>query len=162
MPRPVRHGDRRRRSAVGSCTLRSRATCWRSVVCRRPSWRSAPRRAGLRRRVMMRVKLSACLENDGLPSVTGRLLHDHSRQIQADAEDSRVVAASIDAHWFDGKHNAANNVRAHGQWLESADAWAQRLSVAGEAVAHAFETAKAGCPGGPPARPVRGTEWSSA
>lgn len=47
----------------------------------------------------------------------------------------------VGEHWSSGD-TAAHNIGAHAKWLDSAAAWAQRLSVAAEAVAHAFDIAR--------------------
>jgi hypothetical protein len=52
---------------------------------------------------------------------------------------------SVYEHWSSGD-KAANNIMDHARWLDSAAAWAERLSVAAEAVAHAFDTAKQDTP----------------
>lgn len=70
----------------------------------------------------------------------------HGSDLTGFADATRAVAAAIDVHWFDGEHNAANNVRSHGRWLDSAAAWAQRLGVGAEGVAHAYDTAIFHCP----------------
>ncbi|MDG4668645.1 PPE domain-containing protein [Mycobacterium sp. 236(2023)] len=71
---------------------------------------------------------------------------DNARGLLLASDDARFVAGQIDADWFDGKHNAANNVRSHGEWLESASRWADRLGIAAEGVAHSFDEAENDCP----------------
>lgn len=71
---------------------------------------------------------------------------DNARGLLLAADDARFVAGRIDADWYDGKHNAANNVRNHGEWLEAASRWADRLGFAAEEVAHSFDEAENACP----------------
>jgi hypothetical protein len=55
------------------------------------------------------------------------------------------VGVKVIEHWSGGD-KAANNIINHAKWLDSAAAWAERLSVAAEAVAHAFDIAKQDTP----------------
>ena len=59
--------------------------------------------------------------------------------------DTRAVGVKVIEHWSSGD-KAANNIINHAKWLDSAAAWAERLSVAAEAVAHAFDIAKQDTP----------------
>ena len=61
------------------------------------------------------------------------------------ADDTRSVGVKVNDHWSSGD-KAATNIFSHANWLESAAAWAERLSVGAEAVAHAFDIAKQDCP----------------
>jgi hypothetical protein len=70
-----------------------------------------------------------------------RAWHNYSRDVTHTADDTRSVGAKVNEHWSSGD-KAANNISDHAKWLDSAAAWAERLSVAAEAVAHAFDVAK--------------------
>jgi len=61
------------------------------------------------------------------------------------ADDTRAVGFKVNEHWSSGD-KAADNIIDHAKWLDSAAAWAERLSVAAEAVAHAFDVAKQDTP----------------
>jgi hypothetical protein len=69
-----------------------------------------------------------------------RRWHNYSRDITHCADDTRAVRGKLNEHWSSGD-KAANNIMDHAKWLDSAAAWAERLSVAAEAVAHAFDIA---------------------
>lgn len=70
-----------------------------------------------------------------------RAWHDYGHEITRCADDTRSVGVKLIEHWSSGD-KAANNIMGHAKWLDSAAAWAERLSVAAEAVAHAFDVAK--------------------
>ncbi|MBJ7336660.1 ribonuclease domain-containing protein [Mycolicibacterium sp.] len=70
-----------------------------------------------------------------------RAWHDNASDITRWADDTRAVGFDVNEHWSSGDQ-AANNVIRHAKWLDSAAAWAERLSVAAEAVAHAFDVAR--------------------
>jgi hypothetical protein len=70
-----------------------------------------------------------------------RAWHNYSQDITHTADDTRSVGVKVNEHWSGGD-NAANNIMDHAKWLDSAAAWAERLSVGAEAVAHAFDIAK--------------------
>ena len=74
-----------------------------------------------------------------------RAWHNYSRDITHCADDTRSVGVKVNEHWSSGD-NTANNIINHAKWLDSAAAWAERLSVAAEAVAHAFDIAKQDTP----------------
>jgi hypothetical protein len=74
-----------------------------------------------------------------------RAWHNYSHDITRTADDTRSVGVKVIEHWFSGD-KAANNIMDHARWLDSAAAWAERLSVAAEAVAHAFDIAKQDTP----------------
>jgi hypothetical protein len=65
-----------------------------------------------------------------------RAWHNYSRDITRCADDTRSVGVKVNEHWSSGD-KAANNIINHAKWLDSAAAWAERLSVAAEAAAHA-------------------------
>jgi hypothetical protein len=74
-----------------------------------------------------------------------RAWHNYSQDITHTADDTRSVAMKVTEDWSSGDI-AANNIMDHAKWLDSAAAWAERLSVAAEAVAHAFDIAKQDTP----------------
>jgi hypothetical protein len=74
-----------------------------------------------------------------------RAWHNYSQDITHCADDTRSVGVKVNEHWSSGD-KAANNIMGHAKWLDSAAAWAERLSVAAEAVAHAFDIAKQDTP----------------
>jgi hypothetical protein len=74
-----------------------------------------------------------------------RAWHNYSQDITHTADDTRTVGVKVNEHWSGGD-KAANNIMDHAKWLDSAAAWAERLSVAAEAVAHAFDIAKQDTP----------------
>jgi hypothetical protein len=74
-----------------------------------------------------------------------RAWHNYSQDITRTADDTRLVGVKVNEHWSSGD-KAANNIMDHAKWLDSAAAWAERLSVAAEAVAHAFDIAKQDTP----------------
>jgi hypothetical protein len=74
-----------------------------------------------------------------------RAWHNYSQDITRTADDTRSVGVKVNEHWSSGD-KAANNIMDHAKWLDSAAAWAERLSVAAEAVAHAFDIAKQDTP----------------
>ena len=74
-----------------------------------------------------------------------RAWHNYSQDITHTADDTRSVGVNVIEHWSSGD-KAANNIMDHAKWLDSAAAWAERLSVAAEAVAHAFDIAKQDTP----------------
>lgn len=74
-----------------------------------------------------------------------RAWHNYSHDITHCADDTRSVGVNVNEHWSSGD-TAANNIMGHAQWLDSAAAWAERLSVTAEAVAHAFDIAKKDAP----------------
>ncbi|MDT5044325.1 MAG: hypothetical protein QOG75_178 [Mycobacterium sp.] len=74
-----------------------------------------------------------------------RAWHNYSQGITRTADDTRSVGVKVIEHWSSGD-KAANNIMDHAKWLDSAAAWAERLSVAAEAVAHAFDVAKQDTP----------------
>ncbi|WP_101948021.1 PPE domain-containing protein [Mycobacterium sp. 3519A] len=74
-----------------------------------------------------------------------RAWHHNSQDITRTADDTRSVGAKVNEHWSSGD-KAENNIMDHAKYLDSAAAWAERLSVAAEAVARAFDTAKQDCP----------------
>jgi hypothetical protein len=74
-----------------------------------------------------------------------RAWHNYSQDISHTADDTRSVGVKVNEHWSSGD-KAANNIMDHAKWLDSAAAWAERLSVAAEAVAHAFDIAKQDTP----------------
>jgi hypothetical protein len=74
-----------------------------------------------------------------------RAWHNNSQDITHTADDTRSVGVKVNEHWSTGD-KAANNIMDHARWLDSAAAWAERLSVAAEAVAHAFDIAKQDTP----------------
>jgi hypothetical protein len=74
-----------------------------------------------------------------------RAWHTYSQDITRTADDTRSVGFKVNEHWSSGD-KAANNIMDHAKWLDSAAAWAERLSVGAEAVAHAFEIAKQDTP----------------
>jgi hypothetical protein len=74
-----------------------------------------------------------------------RAWHNYSQDITRTADDTRSVGMNVNEHWSSGD-KAANNIMDHAKWLDSAAAWAERLSVAAEAVAHAFDIAKQDTP----------------
>jgi PPE family/ribonuclease len=74
-----------------------------------------------------------------------RAWHNYSQDVTHTADDSRSVGVKVNEHWSSGD-KAANNIMDHARWLDSAAAWAERLSVAAEAVAHAFDIAKQDTP----------------
>ena len=74
-----------------------------------------------------------------------RAWHNYSQDITHTADDTRSVGVKVNEHWSSGD-KAANNIMDHAKWLDSAAAWAERLSVAAEAVAHAFDIAKQDTP----------------
>jgi hypothetical protein len=55
------------------------------------------------------------------------------------------VGVKVIEDWSSGD-KAADNIINHAKWLDAAAAWAERLSVAAEAVAHAFDIAKQDTP----------------
>src|SRR4030095_3176257 len=67
--------------------------------------------------------------------------HNYGRDITHCADDTRAVGGKLNEHCSSGD-KAANNIMDHAKWLDSAAAWAERLSVAAEAVTHAFDIAK--------------------
>jgi hypothetical protein len=77
--------------------------------------------------------------------VFSRSWHNYGNDITHVADDTRAVGGKVNEHWSSGD-KAANNVMSHAKWLDSAAAWAERLSVAAEAVAHAFDVAKQDTP----------------
>ena len=70
-----------------------------------------------------------------------RAWHDNASDITRWADETRATGRGVNEHWSGGDQ-AANKINGHARWLDSAAAWAERLSVAAEAVAHAFEVAK--------------------
>lgn len=74
-----------------------------------------------------------------------RAWHNYSRDIIQTADDTAAVFVSVSEHWSSGD-KAAGNISKHATWLESAARWAERLSVAAEAVAHGFDIAKQNTP----------------
>ncbi len=74
-----------------------------------------------------------------------RTWHDYGRDIPHWADDTRSVGFQVSEHWSSGD-TASHNVVAHAQWLDAAAASAERLSVAAESVAHAFDIAKQNTP----------------
>jgi hypothetical protein len=74
-----------------------------------------------------------------------RAWHNYSQDITRTADDTRSVGVKVNEHWSTGD-KAANNIMDHAKWLDSAAAWAERLSVGAEAVAHAFDIAKQDTP----------------
>jgi hypothetical protein len=74
-----------------------------------------------------------------------RAWRNSSQDITRTADDTRSVGVKVIEHWSSGD-KAANNIINHAKWLDSAAAWAERLSVAAEAVAHAFDIAKQDTP----------------
>jgi hypothetical protein len=74
-----------------------------------------------------------------------RAWHNYSQDITQTADDTAAVFMAVSEHWSSGDP-AANNISNHATWLDSAARWAERLSVAAEAVAHAFEIAKQDTP----------------
>ena len=74
-----------------------------------------------------------------------RAWHNYGQDITRTADDTRSVGVKVNEHWSRGD-NAANNIMDHAKWLDSAAAWAERLSVAAEALAHAFDIAKQDTP----------------
>jgi hypothetical protein len=74
-----------------------------------------------------------------------RTWHNYGQDITHCADDARSVSVKVNEHWSSGD-KAANNIRGHAKWLDSAAAWAERLSVAAEAVAHALDIAKQDTP----------------
>ncbi|MBP1819327.1 PPE domain-containing protein [Mycobacterium sp. OAE908] len=74
-----------------------------------------------------------------------RAWHNYSQDITHAADDTRSVAMKVTDHWSTGDV-AANNIMDHAKWLDSAAAWAERLSVEAEGVAHAFDIAKENTP----------------
>ena len=63
-----------------------------------------------------------------------RAWHNYSQDITHAADDTRSVGMKVNEHWSSGD-KAANSVMDHAKWLDSAAAWAERLSVAAEDVA---------------------------
>ncbi len=55
------------------------------------------------------------------------------------------MGVKVNEHWSSGD-TAAHNVIDHAKWLDYAAAWAERLSVTAEAVAHAFDIANQDTP----------------
>src|SRR4051812_21861955 len=74
-----------------------------------------------------------------------RAWHNYSQDITRTADDTRSVGVKVNEHWSTGD-KAANDIMDHAKWLDSAAAWAERLSVGAEAVAHAFDIAKQDTP----------------
>jgi hypothetical protein len=74
-----------------------------------------------------------------------RAWHNYSQDVTRCADDTRSVGVNVNEHWSSAD-KAANNIMGHAKWLNSAAAWAERLSVAAEAVAHAFDVAKQDTP----------------
>jgi PPE family len=74
-----------------------------------------------------------------------RAWHNYSQDITHTADDTRSVGGKVNEHWSSG-HKAANNITDHANYLDSVAAWAERLSVAAESVAHAFDIAKQDTP----------------
>jgi PPE family/ribonuclease len=74
-----------------------------------------------------------------------RAWHNYGRDITRTADDTRSVGMKVNEHWSSGD-KAANNIMDHAKWLDSAAAWAERLSVGAEAVAHAYDIAKQDTP----------------
>ena len=74
-----------------------------------------------------------------------RAWHNYSQDITHTADDTRSVGVKVNEHWS-SSDKAANNIMDHAKWSDSAAAWAERLSVAAEAVAHAFDIAKEDTP----------------
>ncbi|WP_181428463.1 PPE domain-containing protein [Mycolicibacterium moriokaense] len=74
-----------------------------------------------------------------------RTWHNYGQDITRCADDTRSVGVKVNEHWSSGD-KAANNIMDQARWLDSAAAWAERLSVAAEAVAHAFDIAKQDTP----------------
>jgi hypothetical protein len=74
-----------------------------------------------------------------------RTWHNYSQDITHCADDTRSVGVKVNEHWSSGD-KAANNIINHAKWLDSGAAWAERLSVAAEAVAHAFDIAQQDTP----------------
>jgi hypothetical protein len=71
--------------------------------------------------------------------------HNYGQDITHTADDTRSVGVTVNEHWSSGD-KAANNIMDHAKWLDSAAAWAERLSIGAEAVAHAFDIAKQDTP----------------
>ncbi|WP_284226718.1 PPE domain-containing protein [Mycobacterium antarcticum] len=69
-----------------------------------------------------------------------RAWHDNANEITHWADDTRTIGFKVSEHWSSGDE-AAHNIVSHAKWLDSAAAWAEGLSVAAEAVAHAFDVA---------------------
>lgn len=69
----------------------------------------------------------------------------YSQDITRCADDTRSVGVKVAEHWSSGD-KASNSIINHANWLDSAADCAERLSVAAEAVAHAFDTAKRDTP----------------
>jgi hypothetical protein len=69
-----------------------------------------------------------------------RAWQNYSQDITHTADDTRSVSIKVTEHWSSGD-KAADNIMDHAKWLDSATKWAGRLSVAAEAVAHAFDIA---------------------
>jgi hypothetical protein len=74
-----------------------------------------------------------------------RAWHSYSQDITHTADDTRSVGGQVNEHWSSG-YKAANSITNHANYLDSAAAWAERLSVGAEAVAHAFDIAKQDTP----------------
>ncbi|WP_422749393.1 PPE domain-containing protein [Mycobacterium sp. WMMD1722] len=74
-----------------------------------------------------------------------RTWHNCAQDILHTSDRTRDVSAKVNEHWSTGDRAAAK-ISDHAKWLEAAAAWAERLSVAGEAVAHAFDVAKGDTP----------------
>jgi hypothetical protein len=74
-----------------------------------------------------------------------RAWHNNSQDITRTADDTRSVGVKVIEHWSSGD-KAADNIMNHAKWLDSAAAWAERLSVGAEAVSHAFDIAKQDTP----------------
>jgi len=74
-----------------------------------------------------------------------RAWHNYGQDIIHTADDTRSVGVKVNEHWSSG-YKATNNIMDHAKWLDSAAAWAERLSVGAEAVAHAFDIAKQDTP----------------
>jgi PPE family protein/ribonuclease len=74
-----------------------------------------------------------------------RAWHNYSQDVTHTADDARSVGVKVNEHWSSGD-KAANNIMDHAKWSDSAAAWAERLSVAAEAAAHAFDIAKQDTP----------------
>lgn len=74
-----------------------------------------------------------------------RAWHRYGQEITRISDDTAAVFVSVHDHWSSGD-KAANKISKHATWLDSAARWAERLSVAAEAVAHAFDIAKQNTP----------------
>ena len=124
--------------------VRSRCRCCHRYPISRPlqacpSYRRYHRSAA-------RYSPSSCIQARArLICAAFRAWHNYSRDITHTADDTRSVGVKVNEHWSTGD-KAANNIINHAKWLDAAAASAERLSVAAEAAAHAFDIAKQDTP----------------